>query len=149
MRAFRVDKTCLMVLERTLHLFRDTARLRREHPTYSMVSTPLETLRARGAELLRRLAAAVPQAKAELGESSAYLGSGSLPTEALPSIEVKVSLPGLSADELSRRLRMDEACIFGRIADDLVRLDMRTVTDEQVPTLAEALARVATGGKQP
>ena len=149
MRAVRVDKTCLMVLERTLHLFRDPARLRREHPTYRMVSTPMETLRARGAELVRLLAAAAPQAKAEVGESSAYLGSGSLPTEALPSIEVKVSLPGLSAEELSRRLRMDEACIFGRIADDLVRLDMRTVTDEQVATLAEALARVAKGGKQP
>ena len=83
-----------------------------------------------------------------MGESSAYLGSGSLPTEALPSIEVKVSLPGLSADELSRRLRLDEACIFGRIAEDLVRLDLRTVTDAQVATLAEGLARVAEGGKQ-
>jgi L-seryl-tRNA(Ser) seleniumtransferase len=110
-----------------------------------MVSTSLETLRARGAELLRLLAAAVPQAKAEVGESSAYLGSGSLPTEALPSIEVKVSLPSLSADELSRRLRMDQACIFGRIADDVVRLDMRTVTDEQLPAIAAALGRVAKG----
>ncbi len=145
MRAVRVDKTCLMVLERTLHLFRDPARLRRENPTYRMVSTSLETLRARGAELLRLLAAAVPQAKAEVGESSAYLGSGSLPTEALPSIEVKVSLPSLSADELSRRLRMDQACIFGRIADDVVRLDMRTVTDEQLPAIAAALGRVAKG----
>ena len=32
MRAMRVDKTCLMVLERTLHLFRDPELLRREHP---------------------------------------------------------------------------------------------------------------------
>jgi seryl-tRNA(Sec) selenium transferase len=110
-----------------------------------MVSTPLETLRARGAELVRQLAGDVPTAKAELGESFAYLGSGSLPTEALPSMEVKVSLPGLSAAELSRRLRMDNACIFGRIADDIVRLDMRTMTDEQVAMLAEALARVAMG----
>ena len=42
MRAVRVDKTCLMVLERTLQLFRDPARLRTEHPTYRMVTTPLE-----------------------------------------------------------------------------------------------------------
>jgi seryl-tRNA(Sec) selenium transferase len=97
----------------------------------------------------RLLAAAAPAAKADVGASSAYLGRGSLPTEALPSIEVWVSLPGLSADELSRRLCMDEACIFGRIADDLARLDMRTVTDEQVATLAAALARVVEGGKQP
>ena len=45
MRAVRVDKTCLMVLERTLQLFRDPARLRNEHPTYRMICTPLAELR--------------------------------------------------------------------------------------------------------
>ena len=32
MRALRVDKTCLMLLERTLHLFRDPARLSTQAP---------------------------------------------------------------------------------------------------------------------
>ena len=57
---------------------------------------------------------------------AAYLGSGSLPTETIPSVMVSVSVPGLSASELARRLRLDEACVFSRIEDDLVRLDMRT-----------------------
>ena len=52
MRAVRADKTCLMVLERTLHLFRDPEKLRRENPTYRMVSTPLAALRARAEKLL-------------------------------------------------------------------------------------------------
>ena len=43
--------------------------------------------------------------------AAAYLGSGSLPTEAIPSLVVTVSAPGLSAAELARRLRLDEACI--------------------------------------
>jgi seryl-tRNA(Sec) selenium transferase len=55
---------------------------------------------------------------------------------------VSVSVPGLSASELSRRLRMDKACIFSRIEDDLVRLDMRTLTDDQVSAIAAALGRV-------
>jgi len=33
--------------------------------------------------------------------------------------------------------------VFGRIEDDLVRLDMRTLTDEQVPAIGAALGRVA------
>jgi L-seryl-tRNA(Ser) seleniumtransferase len=142
MRALRVDKTCLMVLERTLQMFRDPARLRREHPTYRMISTPLDTLRNRSAELLRLLAEKAPKVQAEVGESAAFLGSGSLPTEAIPSLEVKLAVPGLSAAELSRRLRLDEACIFGRIEDDRVRLDMRTITHEQVTMIAEALGRI-------
>jgi L-seryl-tRNA(Ser) seleniumtransferase len=141
MRAVRVDKICLIVLERTLQMFRDPARLPRDHPTYRMICTPMDALRARGEQLVRLLAEQAPQVKAELGQSSAYLGSGSLPTEAIPSLELKVSAPNLSAAELSRRLRLDEACVFGRIEDDVVRLDLRTVTDEQVPAIAAALGR--------
>ena len=63
MRALRVDKTCLMVLERTLHLFRDPALLRSEHPTYRMVSTPMEALKSRARKLARLIAAEAPEPK--------------------------------------------------------------------------------------
>ena len=64
-------------------------------------------------------------------------------SEAIPSVVVSVSVPGLSASELARRLRLDDACVFSRIEDDLVRLDMRTITEEQVPAIAAAVGRVA------
>ena len=83
MRAVRVDKTCLMVLERTLQLFRDPARLQREHPTYRMISTPVDALKSRAKKLARLISAEAPKAKVEIADSQAYLGSGSLPTEAI------------------------------------------------------------------
>ena len=143
MRAMRVDKTCLMVLERTLHLFRDPERLRREHPLYRMLSTPVEVLHSRAKALVDAVANAAPKAVLKAEASVAYLGSGSLPTEAIPSVMVSVSLPGLSAAELARRLRLDQACVFSRIEDDLVRLDMRTLAEEQVSAVAAALGRAA------
>jgi L-seryl-tRNA(Ser) seleniumtransferase len=143
MRAMRVDKTCLMVLERTLHLFRDPELLRREHPLYRMICTPVETLRSRAKALADAIAKAAPKAALNVDASVAYLGSGSLPTESISSVMVSVSLPGLSASDLARRLRLDAACVFSRIEDDLVRLDLRTITDEQVPFVAVALGRVA------
>jgi L-seryl-tRNA(Ser) seleniumtransferase len=143
MRAVRVDKTCLMLLERTLQLFRDPARLAREHPTYRMVSTPPAELKARAENLARLIAAAAPKAQTEIRKSQCFLGSGSLPTEAMPSFEVILSVPGLSAAALARRLRLDPACIFGRIADDRVRLDVRTLADDQLPQVASALGRIA------
>ena len=143
MRAMRVDKTCLMALERTLHLFRDPELLRREHPTYRMICTPLDMLHARAKALSEAVAQAAPKATLNPEASVAYLGSGSLPTETIPSVMVSVSVSGLSASELARRLRLDEACVFSRIEADLVRLDMRTITDEQVPALAAALGRSA------
>jgi L-seryl-tRNA(Ser) seleniumtransferase len=142
MRAMRVDKTCLLVLERTLHLFRNPDLLRREHPTYRMICTPVGALRRRAKALADGLVEAAPGVSANIDASVSYLGSGSLPTEALPSARVSVSVPGLSASELARRLRLDKACIFSRIEDNLVRLDMRTITDEQVPAIAAAFGRI-------
>jgi len=142
MRALRVDKTCLLVLERTLHLFRDPDLLRREHPTYRMICAPREVLERRARALTEALAKSAPKVRAGVAPSVAYLGSGSLPTEAIPSLVVTVSAPGLSAAELARRLRLDEASIFGRIEGDVVRLDLRTITDEDVPAIAAALGRI-------
>lgn len=141
MRAMRVDKTCLMVLERTLPLFRDPERLVREHPTYRMLATRLETLQGRAKALIDALADQAPMVKAAIDDSVAYLGSGSLPAEAIPSVMVTVWGDQRSAEELGCRLRTDAAQVFGRIENDRLRLDMRTVTDEQVSAIAAALGR--------
>jgi L-seryl-tRNA(Ser) seleniumtransferase len=132
-----------MVLERTLHLFRDSDLLRREHPLYRMICTPVDTLRQRAKALVDAIAKTAPTATLNIDASQAYLGSGSLPTESIPSVMVSVSVPDLSAADLARRLRMDQACVFSRIEDDLVRLDVRTLTDDQVPAVAAAFERIA------
>ena len=41
-----------------------------------------------------------------------FLGSGSLPTEAIPSVMVTIEVPGVSAAELARRLRLDPSLHF-------------------------------------
>jgi L-seryl-tRNA(Ser) seleniumtransferase len=143
MRAVRIDKICLLALERTLHLFRNPELLRRENPTYRMICTPLETLHQRARTLVEAIAKAVPRVKTIIEDSAAYLGSGSLPTQALRSVTVSVTGPGLSAAELARRLRLDPACVFGRIEAERVRLDLRTITDSQVQMIADAIKRVA------
>jgi L-seryl-tRNA(Ser) seleniumtransferase len=106
-----------------------------------MISTPVEALQQRAEALVAALASAAPKVSAQIAPSVAYLGSGSLPTEAIPSVMVVVSAPGMKAAELGRHLRLDEAAVFGRIEDQLVRLDVRTVTDEQVPVIAAAIGR--------
>jgi L-seryl-tRNA(Ser) seleniumtransferase len=143
MRALRVDKTCIMILERTLRLFRDPELLRREHPTYRMMATPLDVLQSRAKALAQAIGEKAPRGKTDSRKSKAYLGSGSLPEEAIPSFVVSVSIPGMNATELARQLRMDEACVFGRIEDEQVLFDVRTITDEQVPMIAMALGRIA------
>jgi L-seryl-tRNA(Ser) seleniumtransferase len=143
MRALRVDKTCIMVLERTLPLFREPERLRRDHPTYRMLTTPIETLETRARGLAHAIETRAPRAKTEIQPSHAYLGSGSLPEQAVPSVTVGVRIPGTKASELARKLRLDKACVFGRIENERVMFDVRTILETQVEALAEAVGRCA------
>jgi len=143
MRAVRSDKTCLLVLERTLRLFRDPARLAQLNPTYQMLAATPESLNARAGKLLAALEAPGGNVTAAIAPGSAYLGSGSLPTEAIPSVCVLVQVKGIGASDLLRALRMDQATVFARVESDTVHLDMRTVTDEQVPVVAAALRRIS------
>jgi len=141
-RAMRPDKSCLMVLERTLAMFRDPARLPELHPTYRMLTSLAETLQARAESLAGRLRESLPAAQVETSGGVGYLGSGSLPMHELPTWLVTVSLPQIDAADLAHRLRTDDACIFTRIEDERVVMDVRTITDRQVELIAEAMGRV-------
>jgi L-seryl-tRNA(Ser) seleniumtransferase len=141
-RAFRVDKICLMAIERTLQLFRDPARLPERHPLYRMLTTPGETLRARAESLAQEIRRAMPDAQVALAPAQSFLGSGSLPMHELPSWAVEVASPSMKAGELARHLRLDREAIFGRVENDKVILDVRTLTDDQLPLVAQAFARI-------
>jgi L-seryl-tRNA(Ser) seleniumtransferase len=141
-RALRVDKTCLMALERTLYLFRDEEKLIREHPTYRMLATSPEALQARGERLAELIQSSAPCMTPELREGVGFLGSGSLPMEKLPTWMVAVRGTEMKASELARRLRLDEACVFTRIEDDAVLLDARTLRDDELPRIASAMKRI-------
>ncbi len=140
-RALRADKTCLMLLERTLHLFRDPDRLSETHPLYRMLAQTPGQLRER-ADRLANLLTDVPCAAAEVVESAGYLGSGSLPMEALPGFAVALTPREGKAGALAKALRMDDACVFPRVESERVLLDVRTVTDAEVDAIADAVKRI-------
>lgn len=142
MRAMRLDKTCAMILERTLRLFLNPEGLRKVHPLYQKLSLTVEDLRNRANDILTAVGKLNLPLKMCVKESGAYLGSGALPTQALPSFVLAVSSDHLSANELARRLRTDAACVFARIEADQVYLDARTIEPPDIPKIAEALQRV-------
>ncbi len=141
-RALRPDKSCLMVLERTLALFRDPDRLVRDHPLYRMLSLDETALRDRAEALAAEIPRRAKSLDARSEPSQGYLGSGSLPDEALPGWCVRVT-GDLAADQLAARLRMDPARVFCRIDSEAVVLDVRTLLDGEAEIVAAALARCA------
>ncbi|HEU5098908.1 MAG TPA: L-seryl-tRNA(Sec) selenium transferase [Roseiflexaceae bacterium] len=137
-RALRVDKTTLAGLEATLLAYL-SGRAISEIPVWRMIAAAPEALQARA----ERLAAAIGGGAAVLACRSA-VGGGSLPGETLPSFAVALGQPGsgwagATPDDIARRLRQATPPVIGRITDERLLLDVRTVLEEQEAALVAAV----------
>jgi L-seryl-tRNA(Ser) seleniumtransferase len=135
-RAFRVDRATLAALEATLALYRDPDVARREIPTLAMLATPVEQLRRRAERAHGELEGR--GVRSSVVESTAAVGAGAFPTAELPS--VALALEG-DAEHWSARLRAGDPPVVGRVRDDRLLLDLRTVPDDAVDTLVHAVVR--------
>jgi L-seryl-tRNA(Ser) seleniumtransferase len=148
-RALRVDKTTLAGLEATLLSYLHD-RATEEVPIWRMIAARPDTLRARAERLAADLRGDTGRRAEDerwtvnvVGCASA-VGGGSLPGETLPSYAI--ALNGAQPDALARALRCATPPVIGRIAEDRLLLDMRTVLEEQEPALVEAVRAVLHAG---
>jgi L-seryl-tRNA(Ser) seleniumtransferase len=142
-RALRIDKLTLAALEATLYAYEAGDPLA-VVPTLRMLTEPLASVRARARRLVRLLpASARTRLAARVVDDEAQVGGGALPTVVLPTAAVSVGTTDLAARVLDDALRACDPAVIGRIADDRLLLDCRTVLDAQVAVLAGALAGVA------
>ncbi|MDQ2732179.1 MAG: L-seryl-tRNA(Sec) selenium transferase [Armatimonadota bacterium] len=145
MRALRVDKLILAALEATLRLYQDPEHARSRIPTLRAITRPLEDVQAAAARVMARLEGASPRLRVEMVSVVSQVGGGSLPGDEIPSAALSLTSDELKIDELARRLRMGEPAIFGRISEDRLLLDLRTVTLDEEGELAAAI--MATGAR--
>lgn len=138
-RALRCDKLILAALQATAerYLARETCGL---PPIHQLLETSVEALRKRARKLIRRLAG-IP-ATAQVVETEAQVGGGTLPRSAVPSIAVELRADTLPAAELARRLRLDATPIIGAVVRNAVRLDLRSVFPFEDEQIARAVHRV-------
>jgi L-seryl-tRNA(Ser) seleniumtransferase len=138
MRAFRLDKMTLAALEATLRLYRDPELARREIPTLRMLTIPLAELRQRSEAFAARLRT-VPGLTVGVRDDVAYVGGGSLPDIAVPTVVLAVAATRLSEGELAARLRTGSPAVVGRVQDGTLLLDLRCVFERDETALLEAL----------
>jgi L-seryl-tRNA(Ser) seleniumtransferase len=139
MRAFRLDKMTLAALEATLRLYLDEERALREVPTLRMLATTKEQLRPRAESLANRLRALPGLKSVALLDDVAYVGGGSLPDQAMPTVVVAIEPSAISDEDLAHRLRTGTPAVMGRLSEGKLLFDLRTVFVEQEDELVEAV----------
>jgi L-seryl-tRNA(Ser) seleniumtransferase len=132
-RALRVDKLTYQALERVFRLL----LLRRwdEIPALRMITMSPERIRIRA----ERIAGEMAGWDVEVRPGSSVIGGGSTPEQALPTWVLSVGV----ADpvRLDGALRSGSPAVVGRIEDNRLVLDLRTVFESEEGELVSALAQ--------
>ncbi len=142
-RAFRIGKMTIAGMEATLRLFLNREKLCEEHPTYKMLSLSLEELEKRAnnvAEKLRSLRA--DEADIHVVDGVSQVGSGSVPTETVPTKLLSVRPAAQSAANLAKELRYNSPPIFARVHKESVLFDFRTIQPNEDSIIPNALQRL-------
>jgi L-seryl-tRNA(Ser) seleniumtransferase len=143
MRAFRLDKMTLAALETTLRLYLNEERALSDVPILQMLTTAPAALRQRAEGIDVRLRDISGISSVRIADDRTYVGGGSLPDQPLKTWVLELECTGVGAHELSHRLRTGEPSVVGRIRNNKLILDLRTVFPEQETALIEALRRAA------
>jgi L-seryl-tRNA(Ser) seleniumtransferase len=107
-----------------------------------MLAAPVEALEQRAAALAQALGDLAYRAELAVVESTGMVGSGTSPTEQIPSRALSVRPHALSAAELARRLRAGDPPVYPRVQHDAVLLDLRTVFPEEDRAVARRVREV-------
>ncbi len=140
-RTYRVDKLTYAALEATLmdHVAQKDSSI----PVQRMLNMAAEEVFARCERISRQVNSAELAAQAVPVES--LIGGGTAPTARLQSAAVSLRHALLQPQALLLALRRLEPPVVGRIHEEQVLLDLRTVEPEFDATLAELLQRIDTG----
>jgi len=148
-RIVRPGKLTLAALEATLPLFLDTAEAVRRVPTLRMLARPAAEISAQAERIAAELKRRCGLAEVSLTDGSSQMGSGSLPTQNLPTRLVVVIPREGSVGELAGRLRRRKPPIFARVHAGRLLIDPRTLLDGDQAALVEGMAEVLPPGPVP
>lgn len=137
-RALRVDKLTYAALEATL-----LAYVKQDHATVPV----LRMMQMSPGEIGKRAEAVTEKLRSsklslEVIEGQSVIGGGAAPSALLATHLLAVSCAGLSADEVSARLRASNPPVIARVEEGRVLLDLRTVFLEQEQFVIAALQQL-------
>lgn len=141
-RTVRIDKLTLAALSGTLESY-ERGVAEQEIPVLQLLSAPLSELQRR-AELLRKQLAGLPSFTFHVEEARAAVGGGSLPAVELPTVVLVVEHASQPAESLAHRLRIGTHRVVGRVRNNRLWLDLRSVLPSEDADLELAVRALAT-----
>ncbi|MBU1232015.1 MAG: L-seryl-tRNA(Sec) selenium transferase [Proteobacteria bacterium] len=139
-RALRIDKFTLAALESVLRDYYDLEKAREKIPTLALLTLSPELIKKKGQNILRRLGGAQKVKDwIQLLPTISKVGGGAMPEHGLPSWSLVLQPGPDGASELERWFRTLPVPLIGRIEEEKMVLDLRTILDDDFSILVATL----------
>lgn len=148
-RAVRIDKLSLAALEATLYLYMDEEQAIKEIPVLQMLTASLDSIRRKAEMLLSRINnSIIERIDINIEESFSTVGGGSMPLELIPTHVISINPKETSVDQLDQSLRSYHSPIFTRTSKGKLIIDLRTVQEDEIDIISEALNVILGSNKE-
>ena len=139
-RALRIDKFTLSSLESVLRLYLDESQAIEHVPTLRMIAMDAESIKLRVDRLCKRcLDAFGDRAIVEARAVFSQVGGGALPEQNLASWAVSLLPQHMKLSQVEQALRFATVPVMGRVEDEQLIFDLRTVSEEEEDDLFSSI----------
>lgn len=138
LRALRVDKFTLAALEGTLKCYLDEKFAIENIPTLKMITDKLHNLNEKAKALYNKISS-IENFEISIEEGFSIIGGGSMPEETMKTYVLDLKHKSISAKQLEEFLRKNYIPIIVRVENDSVKMDVRTIDENEYEFIYEAL----------
>lgn len=137
-RALRVDKMTLAALELTLREYLDEDKAIKNIETLNMLTMKIDEIEKKANKLYDSLSD-IENIKVEIKDDFSQVGGGSLPLEKIKTRVISLKLLDKKINKLEENLRVYNPPIIGRIKNDDLYIDLRTVKEDEIDIIADGI----------
>ena len=138
-RAFRIDKFTATILEMIFHEYLNEEDAIKNIPVLSLITKDLKEIEKNTNDLFNKIEKLKDVADINVEDTLSQIGGGSLPAERIKSKSVTIMPKNISTQTLEAKLRAGKNPVVGRISEEKLILDMRTVLEDEIDILAQKL----------
>ena len=138
-RAFRIDKFTATILEMIFHEYLNEEDAIKNIPVLSLITKDLKEIEKNANALFNKIENLKNVADINVEDTFSQIGGGSLPAERIKSKSVTIMPKNISTQSLEAKLRAGKNPVVGRISEEKLILDMRTVLEDEIDILAQKL----------
>ena len=138
-RAFRIDKFTATILEMIFHEYLNEEDAIKNIPVLSLITKDLKEIEKNTNDLFNKIENLENVADINVEDTFSQIGGGSLPAERIKSKSVTIMPKNISTQSLEAKLRAGKNPVVGRISEEKLILDMRTVLEDEIDILAQKL----------